>query len=138
MSKTPMLIENEIYVKSYDIDVMGIVSNIVYVRWFEDLRHVFLDKYYPYQKMIAESMSPILMKTEIEYKTPLTIYDRPLGRCWMSDIGKSRWEMTFEILSDKAVHCTGKQWGCFYSVDSKKPVPMPKEIALGYRQEAED
>ncbi|MGO9114694.1 MAG: hypothetical protein ACLP9L_36220 [Thermoguttaceae bacterium] len=31
-------------VKPYDIDVVGVVSNIVYVRWMEDLRLAMLDR----------------------------------------------------------------------------------------------
>jgi acyl-CoA thioester hydrolase len=46
----PMLVELEIKIKAYDIDVMGIVSNIVYVRWFEDLRTLFLIHFYPLRK----------------------------------------------------------------------------------------
>jgi acyl-CoA thioester hydrolase len=93
MQERPMLVEKEIRIGGYDIDAMGIVSNIVYVRWFEDLRMAILDKYYPYTQMMALSVSPILLKTEIEYKAALTIYDRPTGRCWMNRMSKSRWEM---------------------------------------------
>ena len=32
------LVEMPLKVQGYDIDVAGIVSNIVYVRWLEDLR----------------------------------------------------------------------------------------------------
>ncbi len=41
-----------IQVKAYEIDAMGVVSNIVYVKWLEDARHEFLAKYYPYDEMI--------------------------------------------------------------------------------------
>lgn len=38
-----LVVEKEIEVNGYDIDVMGVVSNIVYIRWFEDLRIVFIN-----------------------------------------------------------------------------------------------
>lgn len=135
MLKKPMLIEEHIEIKAYDIDVMGIVSNIVYVRWFEDLRHSFLDKYYPYKQMIEAKKSPILVKTEIEYKTPLTIYDGPLGRCWMSKMGKSKWEMLFEIVSGQTIHCSGKQLGCFFDLAKNKPIPLPQSMVIQYNKE---
>ena len=72
-----LVAEKEIEVNNYDIDAMGIVSNIVYVRWFEDLRTVFINQYMNYSEMIKNHISPILMKTEIEYKVPITIHDRP-------------------------------------------------------------
>ncbi len=34
--------EKEIEVNGYDIDAMGVVSNIVYIRWFEILRTAFI------------------------------------------------------------------------------------------------
>ena len=34
-----MELEMPLKVRAYDVDAMGYVSNIVYVRWFEDLRH---------------------------------------------------------------------------------------------------
>jgi len=34
----PFLIEVPLPVRTYDIDFAGIVSNIVYIRWLEDLR----------------------------------------------------------------------------------------------------
>ena len=33
-----LIAEKEITINAYDIDARGIVSNIVYIRWFEDLR----------------------------------------------------------------------------------------------------
>ena len=35
-----LVAEREIEVNNYDIDAMGIVSNIVYIRWFEDLMNI--------------------------------------------------------------------------------------------------
>ena len=38
-------VQRPLRVKPYDIDVVGVVSNIVYVRWMEDLRMAMLDGY---------------------------------------------------------------------------------------------
>lgn len=70
----------------------------------------FLNNHYPLADMMAVQISPIL-KTEIEYKVPLTIFDKPVGRCWMVKIGQSSWEMELEITTEKHVHCMGKQFG---------------------------
>ncbi|MED3383361.1 thioesterase family protein [Bacillus subtilis] len=126
MENRKMLIEKEIKINAYDIDAMGIVSNIVYIRWFEDLRFAFLDNYYPYPVMMKLNISPILIKTESQYKTPLTIFDKPIGRCWMVNMGKSRWEMEFEIISGETLHCLGKQLGCFYDLQKKRPTLIPQ------------
>ena len=122
-----LLAQKDIQINAYDIDAMGIVSNIVYVRWFEDLRMAFLNEHYPLAEMMAIKISPILMRTEIDYKVPLTIFDQPIGRCWMVKSGQSSWEMEFEIATDK-VHCVGKQKGCFYDLKSKKVARIPERL----------
>ncbi len=50
----PLEVELVLPVKTYDIDFAGIVSNIVYIRWLEDLRLEILDAYLPLQKMLED------------------------------------------------------------------------------------
>lgn len=125
MTDKPMYVENTIHIKAYEIDAMGIVSNIVYIKWFEDLRHLLLDKYYPYQDMMKEKKSPILMKTEVEYKRSLTIMDTAYGRAWFSNVGHTKWEITLEIWVKDTLYCRGKQTGGFYSMEKDRPVAFP-------------
>ncbi len=128
MNEKPMLVEHQFRVQAYDIDVMGIMSNIVYIRWFEDLRFLLLDKYWSYEEMLKIGQSPILSKTEVEYKRPLTIFDQPMGQLWMSDLTKSRWTINIEIKADDKLICSGKQMGYFYDMNRKRPVAIPKEL----------
>ena len=102
-----LVVENDIEVNGYDIDAMGIVSNIVYIRWFEDLRTIFINQYMNYSEMMKQGISPILMKTEVEYKVPITIHDKPVGRCWFMKSGRTKWIFKFEIASADCVHCVG-------------------------------
>lgn len=97
----------------YDIDAMGVVSNIVYIRWFEDLRTVFINQHMNYSTMINQGISPILMKTEAEYKVPVTIHDKPVGRIYLVKASKMKWVFKFEIVSPSGVHCIGTQTGGF-------------------------
>ena len=131
-TQRPLLVQQQFTVKAYDIDVMGIVSNIVYVRWFEDLRHLFLDQFCPYQEVMAAQISPILMRTEINYLAPLTIFDSPLASAWMPVSGRSKWEMAFEFVVGEKVHCMGRQVGCFYDLKRKRPAPIPERLRLQF------
>ncbi len=54
-------------VQTYDIDFAGIVSNIVFVRWLEDLRLGLMDEAYPLVQALAEDVAPILISTRISY-----------------------------------------------------------------------
>lgn len=135
METRRMLLEKEIKINGYEIDVMGIVSNIVYVRWFEDLRMAFLDKYYPFDEMFALKISPILIQTECQYQKYLTIFDKPVGRCWVTYLGEKKWEMEFEIVTESSIHCTGKQSGLFYDLNKKKTTMVPERLLEQYMLE---
>jgi acyl-CoA thioester hydrolase len=129
----PLLLEMPLKILGYDIDVMGIVSNIVYVRWFEDLRFFFLETYYPFEEMFKDSQSPILKNTEVDYKRPLTIYDKPVGRIWVSNLGRAQWEVSFEIEAGQRIHCQGKQIGYFVNMERRRPIPVPKRLVDHYK-----
>jgi acyl-CoA thioester hydrolase len=137
MNIKPMLVEKRIKVNAYDIDVMGIVSNIVYVRWFEDLRFLLLDQYWSFEEMLKINQSPILNKTEIEYKRPLTIFDNPVGELWVTEMNKSRWTIQIEIRANEKTVCCGKQTGYFYDVNKKRPIQIPQELIEKYQRSLE-
>lgn len=130
-----MLIRERIKVRGYDIDVMGIVSNTVYIRYFEDLRHSFLDRYMPYEDMIKLDVSPMLLRTEVNYHVPLTIQDAPVGEVWVTHMGRSKWIMEFRIASGDVVHCTGTQTGCAFDLKQHKPCAFPGRLLEAYKAE---
>lgn len=131
----PMMIEVPIMIKAYEVDCVGIVSNIVYIKWFEDMRHYFLDKYYPYREMMENKVSPVLVKTQAEYKAPLTISDSPIARCWMEKLGNVKWEMHTEIELDGNLCCKGIQKGCFFDTEQNAPTKTPKVLLDAYNRE---
>lgn len=128
----PLLLHKSIPVNGYDIDVLGIVSNIVYVRWFEDLRMHFLDTYYPFQQLYDDNKSPVLGETHVRYLHPLTIHDRPSGAVWLSQVSRSKWECSFEITTEHRLHATGVQSGYFIDIQRKRPTRIPDRFVELY------
>ena len=121
-----LVAEREIEVNNYDIDAMGIVSNIVYIRWFEDLRTIFINEYMTFSEMMKQHILPILMKTEIEYKVPITIHDKPVGLCWFVKGGRMKWVFKFEITSGDKVQCIGQQTGGLLDLERQRVTKMPE------------
>jgi acyl-CoA thioester hydrolase len=119
-------------VRAYDIDAMGIVSNIVYVRWFEDLRTEFLERVLPLREILASGTAPILAHTDIHYRSPITIQDQPVGCVWVEILGRAKWRLGFEIKAGGRICCTGSQEGLFISLTTRKPVPVPSRLADAY------
>ncbi|MBX6374987.1 MAG: acyl-CoA thioesterase [Acetobacteraceae bacterium] len=119
-------------VRTYDIDFAGIVSNIVYVRWLEDLRLELLARTYPLDRMVADGIGPVLLETQIAYREALTIHDRPEGRMSVEAMGRVRWTVAAEFVSPGTtghrVHATARQTGLFIRLDTRRPVPIPDTL----------
>src|SRR5260370_10261284 len=118
--------ERDIVVKTYDVDFAGIVSNIVYIRWLEDLRLAMMEECYPLPRALAEDVAPILLETRISYARPLTIQDRPRGRIWARRMERIRWVLTAEFVSDEFAYATAEQTGLFIRLSTRRPIAIPQ------------
>lgn len=130
------MIKETLPIRAYDIDAMGYVSNIVYIRWFEDLRHHFLDKYYPFERMMEDRISPVITHCEADYKHHLDIYDKPEGICRLEKWSLTKWVMKLEVFQGKKVHCSGIQKGYFIDLQTYRPAPIPKDMISIIEEEA--
>ena len=65
---------------------------------------------------MEEGCSPVISRTEIDYKRPLTIRDTPSGRLWIKSMGVTKWTMGFEIFQGDTIHCQGQQTGYFLNI----------------------
>lgn len=119
----------ELPVRTYDIDFVGIVSNIVYVRWLEDLRLQVLAEHFPLDHaMQTLGISPVLLETHIEYKRPVRLFDRLLGRMWLAEVGRARAILKAEFTVDGELRALARQTTCFIDLTSGRPVPTPTAI----------
>jgi len=122
-------------VKTYDIDFMGIVSNISYVRWLEDLRLHFLDVHYPLQKLVSELIVPILTQTHIEYRRPIRLHDKVNGSLWMEKFDSSGWSANIEFMVNSKQAATAIQGGVFINIGTMKPANPPEGLQKKFDEE---
>lgn len=127
-NKKRMYVEEPIKIRSYDTDYMKIVSNTVYVKWFEDLRSAILDVYFPLEEMLKENNTPILAETHIKYLRPLTLANKPIGKAWIEELGTSKWVARFEIEENGVMYCEGMQVGYYFNMDRNRPVRFPSSL----------
>ena len=119
-------------VKTYDIDVAGIVSNIVYVRWLEDLRCELLTNYLPIEQQLESEFAPVILQTQIEYRKPIKLSEKPLGRMWINKMTTLKWVASAEILVNGTSAATAEQTGCFVDLSSGRPIPIPEDFSQLY------
>lgn len=121
-------------VRTYDIDFAGIVSNIVYIRWLEDLRLKFLDEHWQLEQQIEQGYTPILLGTEINYKRSIKLTDKVVGNLWLSELGRLKWTVQAEILSNNELAAVATQKGAFVSLQNHRPIPIPAELQNKYAE----
>jgi acyl-CoA thioester hydrolase len=118
--------------RTYDIDFAGVVGNIVYIRWLEDLRLALMEEVYPIERALADDIAPVLLSTTITYEKPVTIQDRLIGRMWVPMMERVRWHVAAEFTVDEVVHARAEQVGLFIRFSTRKPVPPPEPLRRHY------
>lgn len=130
----PFEIEILLEIKTYDVDFAGVVSNIVYVRWLDDLRNALLNRHFSLQRLLDSGVLPAVAQTRIDYKAPLRLADRPKGRMWAKDVGEKYFLLEAEFVLDSQVVATAEQVAVFVGKDDWQPTNMPEELARLYTQ----
>ena len=126
------MLELPLRVAGYDIDFAGHVNNAVYIRWLEDLRTVWMDRWVPLEECAARGMSPVLARIEIDYRLPLKLGDKVLGRLWVASVARASAVMEAEIVrvGDGRVAAHALQTVAFINLGSGRPMRVPEEFRM--------
>lgn len=129
----PLLVEMPIRIKTYDIDFVGHVNNIVYIRWLEDLRLKLLDDYYPLEHVRGEGMAPVIVKTAIHYRQGIVLDDHTvLARMWIDRLESATFRLAAEFSVDGDIRCTAEQRGTFINTETMRPCRIPGALREAY------
>lgn len=134
IQKRPLEIEIHLPVRTYDIDFAGVVSNIVYVRWLEDLRLEMLSRYFPLEEQLKQGIAPVIVQTKIDYKQPIKIFDQPVGKIWIKTLTSLRWTVNAVIILDDKIAALGEQVGIFIDLKTNKPIRIPDALKQTYQE----
>ncbi len=130
--KRALLVETVIEAKTYDIDVAGHVNNIVYIRWLEDLRFLWLNTHYPYQPRIEAGIAPVILETHAHYSKPLFLF-RPIhARIWVEELGRVKYTLGFELECDGQIVFEATQVGAWFMVETGKPIRIQDDLKTIY------
>ncbi|HEX6304971.1 MAG TPA: thioesterase family protein [Anaerolineales bacterium] len=134
--RKPLQVHLDPKVRTYDIDFAGVVSNIVYIRWLEDLRLTVLETYYPLEKLLDAGLAPTLVETRIKYLKAIHIKDRPHAQMWITQVSRLKFIFKAEFTVDGEVVTQAEQVGCLIDMSTGRPAPMPEELREIYGQQA--
>ena len=112
----------EIY--TYQIDFAHHVSNIVYIQWMEIGRLKLLEFIgLPIEELEKRDMTPILVRTEIDYKKALYINNKVKVEVYISKLNNASAIINFNFYNEQnELVAKGIQKGLFIKLSTKKPV----------------
>jgi len=115
--------------KTYDIDYAGIVSNQVYIRWLEDMRIEVIRQHFGWENF-PPAIVPVLLRTEIEYKKALKLFDKVEGRMWVSGLDNVRLFLDAEFIrgAEREEIAVAKHTVVFFDINKNRPVRIPGEL----------
>ncbi len=131
----PFFLQKEIEIQGYDIDYGGVVSNIVYIRWMDDLRTALLKDHHSLELMAKNGLAPVVNKTHAHYKRPALFGDSLIAEIRITMLEKIRWEVQVEITKNGGETVfTAVQSGAFVNLKNGRPVPVPAVLADKWKE----
>ena len=120
--------ELAISVKPEDIDELGHVNNVSYVRWVQDVAVAHWRSAAP-----AEDQAKLLwvvVRHEIDYKQPAFLGDEILARTWVGGATRITFERHTELVrsSDRSVLAKARTLWCPIDARSGKPTAVSAEV----------
>jgi acyl-CoA thioester hydrolase len=114
-------VDLEVY--SFHIDFIGHVNNTVYVQWMEIGRTKLLEAVgMPTQQIFQQGFAPVLVQTNISYKSPLYLGDRVRMEMWLSELRNASAIMQFRFYNGQGtLAAEGYQKGLFVDRETMRP-----------------
>lgn len=123
-------IENEVTVMFYDTDCAGVVHNIAYLRFIEEARTIMAEKMgMPLRQMVETGLYPVVLRTEIDYRSPGKLGDRLIVRGGVCELGRVRFWVRFAIIrpEDNTILVTSRQSLALIRMPGAKAERLPEE-----------
>lgn len=92
-------IEHEVDVMFFDTDCGGVIHNLAYLRFIETARTLMAAQMgMPLREMVGSGLYPVVLRTEIDYRSPGKLGDRIVVRGGVSEVGRVRFRVAFEVV----------------------------------------
>jgi len=129
-------VEFDLEVYTFQIDIVGHLSNIIYIEWMEIGRLKLLEAVgLPAIELTKRDVFPVLVSTNITYKKPIFYGDKIRVEIWISKLNAASAIMEFRFIkNDGVLAATGYQKGLFIKGSTGKPYRIPKDERMLYEK----
>ena len=135
MTKAKETYEFPIVVCSSDIDRLGHVNNVSYVRWVQDAAVAHWQAAAP--PAIQEKLVWVVVRHEIDYKRAAFLGEQLIARTWVGSASRLAFKRHTEIVraSDRAILASAVTTWCPIDSKSGKPIDPGDEVRARFSTE---
>jgi acyl-CoA thioester hydrolase len=119
-----------------DVDGMGHVNNIVYVRWIQEVAQAHWAAVAPAEAQAA--MTWVVLRHEVDYLRAARPGDEVRARTWIGQAQAIRYERHTEIIrADGTVLARGRTLWCPVDIHTGRPKRVPPAVRAAFAAPAE-
>ena len=120
--------KHTIQVKSEDIDELGHVNNVIYVRYVQEVAAAHWDSIA--SRELMDRYSWVVLRHEIDYKAPAFLNEEITGTTWVGEHNGARFERFVKLTrnSDQKVIAEAKTIWCMLDAKSMRPVRIGEDV----------
>lgn len=120
--------EISIIVQPSDIDALGHVNNVVYLRWMQDAAAAHWEAAAPAE--LRALVSWVVVRHEIDYKAPAFDGERLVARTWVGEPAGATWERFIEIRHTEGDRLLAKGRSLYAALDRASGRPRRVDALL--------
>jgi acyl-CoA thioester hydrolase len=124
----PFEVEIGLTVKTYDVDFSGVVSQLTYHRWLEELWVAMLTRHDALRYQVDAGRVPVVSRTTLHARRPVGLGASVQARMWLGEVGRCRWRLAAEFAVGGDAVAAAEQTGCFVDLETRRPLPLPEEV----------
>ena len=127
--------ELAIAIEPSDIDQLGHVNNVTYLRWVQDVAVAHWRSLAPAADQA--SLLWVVVRHEIDYKQAAYLNDAVIARTWVGTASRIRFERHTELLraSDRSVLARARTVWCPLDAQTGKPVSVSDQVRAAFSVE---
>jgi acyl-CoA thioester hydrolase len=132
MSQAAGAFELVIAVQPADIDQLGHVNNVIYLRWVQEAAVAHWTATAP--PTDQAKLLWVVVRHEIDYQQAAFLGDRIIARTWVGSASRIRFERFTELLraSDRSVLARARTLWCPIDSRTGRPVSVSPEVRAGF------
>jgi acyl-CoA thioester hydrolase len=132
MSPSAQPFELALAVEPADIDQLGHVNNVVYLRWVQEAAVAHWTAAAPVADQAK--LAWVVVRHEIDYKQAAFLGDRIIARTWVGSASRIRFERFTELLraTDRSLLAKARTLWCPIDTRTGRPASVSPEVRAGF------